>query len=156
MKVIFLDIDGVLNSAIYDAERDRSKLSYIDKTRLPLLKQIVDATNAKIVLSSTWREHWNRSCELCDDNGKYLNDCFAEFGLSIYDKTPDPKLHSDRDEEIREWLLTQRDVENYVILDDTYYNWGNLKDHFVKTSMYFGRGLESRHVLEALKILNSN
>ena len=38
MKVIFLDIDGVLNSAIY--ERDKRKdQGNIDETRLPLLKK---------------------------------------------------------------------------------------------------------------------
>lgn len=79
MKVVFLGIDGVLNSAAYDRQRDWTKRTYIDKTRLPLLKQIVDATGAEIVLSSTWREHWNKLPELCDEDGKYISECFAEY-----------------------------------------------------------------------------
>lgn len=52
MKVIFLDIDGVLNSFIYDLERKEGETA-IDHTRLPLLKRIVDETGAIIVLSSS-------------------------------------------------------------------------------------------------------
>jgi len=58
MKVIFLDFDGVLNSVKYDRKRDWNKLTFIDESRLPLLKQIVDSTGAVIVLSTTWRNHW--------------------------------------------------------------------------------------------------
>ena len=153
MKIIFLDIDGILNSAAYDRQRDWTKRTYIDKTRLPLLKQIVDATGAEIVLSSTWREHWNSSPELCDEEGRYINECFAEYGLTIYDKTPDLGYFSDRDEEIREWLLEQENVENYVIIDDCNYNWGDMQNRFVKTNMYIGRGLEECHVRQAIEIL---
>ena len=55
MKVIFLDIDGVLNSGAYDRRRNWNELTDIDESRLPLVKQIVDQTGAVIVLSSTWR-----------------------------------------------------------------------------------------------------
>lgn len=52
MKVIFLDIDGVLNSRAYDRKRNWNEKTDIDETRLPFIKEIVDATGAKIVLSS--------------------------------------------------------------------------------------------------------
>mgnify|MGYP003308514771 CR=1 FL=1 len=48
MKVIFLDIDGVLNSVRYDRERTPEQ-GNVDETRLPLLKRIVDAAQAQIV-----------------------------------------------------------------------------------------------------------
>ena len=153
MKIIFLDIDGVLNSAAYDRQRDWTKRTYIDKTRLPLIKQIVDATGAEIVLSSTWRVHWHSSSELCDEEGNYINECFAEYGLAIYDKTPNLGYFSDRGEEIREWLLEQENIDGYVIIDDYNYNWGNMQSHFVKTNMYIGRGLEECHVCQAIEIL---
>lgn len=49
MKILFLDFDGVLNSQEY---RDvyGSSGAGIDRSRLSLIKSIVDATNAKIVL----------------------------------------------------------------------------------------------------------
>ena len=58
MKALFLDFDGVLNTekylALYGAEG-----VVIDPARLELLKEIIDATGAKIVLSTSWREHWS-------------------------------------------------------------------------------------------------
>ena len=52
VRIIFLDIDGVLN---YGGCPDRapSHCMGIANEKLLLLKQIVDATNAKIVLVST-------------------------------------------------------------------------------------------------------
>lgn len=47
MKVIFLDFDGVITT-----EKSRWCL---DKDKMLLLKRIVDATGAKIVISSSWR-----------------------------------------------------------------------------------------------------
>ena len=49
MKILFLDFDGVLNTQEY---RDvyGSSGAGIDKSRLPLIKSIVDATGAKIVI----------------------------------------------------------------------------------------------------------
>ena len=80
MKIIFLDIDGVLNSRAYDRKRNWNEQTDIDETRLPLIKEIVDATNAKIVLSSTWREHWDREPNRCKEDGRYINKFFAKYG----------------------------------------------------------------------------
>jgi len=53
MKVIFLDIDGVLNSKNTPNPR---KLPYIvDSRLLARFKRLLDRTGAKVVLSSTWR-----------------------------------------------------------------------------------------------------
>ncbi len=52
MKIIFLDIDGVLNSRTYDRKRNWNEQTDIDESRLPLVKEIVDSTGAEIVLSS--------------------------------------------------------------------------------------------------------
>jgi hypothetical protein len=60
IKALFLDVDGVLNSDDYQfcsGKWNMSKKSQIDPTSIPLLNQIIAATNAKIVVSSTWRSH---------------------------------------------------------------------------------------------------
>ena len=57
MKILFLDIDGVLNSRAYDCRRNWNDKTNIDETRLPLVKEIVEKTGAEIVLTSTWRRH---------------------------------------------------------------------------------------------------
>lgn len=155
MKIIFLDIDGVLNSRAYDRKRNWNEQTDIDETRLPLVKKIVDETGAKIVLSSTWREHWDKDSEKCDNDGVYIIKTFAKFGLEIYDKTPNIGLYAERYNEINTWLdNVQEVIESFVIIDDYRYGWKELADNFVKTNPNFGLGLEEEHVLKAIEILN--
>ncbi len=157
MKVIFLDIDGVLNSRAYDRKRNWNEQTDIDETRLPLIKEIVDATGAKIVLSSTWRQHWDRDTNRCDEDGLYINKIFAKFGLSIFDKTPDLGITVLRRDEISKWLEgADVEIESFVIIDDYRYGWGDLSEHFVKTEPNFRLGIEKEHVEKAIEILNKN
>jgi len=155
MKVIFLDIDGVLNSRAYDKKRDINAQTNIDETRLPLVKRIVEETGAKIVLSSTWREDCEKDPDICREDGVYINQTFSKFGLEIFDKTPFLGICADRSEEIKTWLEeTPHKIESFVIIDDYRFVWGSLSDNFVKTNPNFGLGLEEEHVLKAIKILN--
>ncbi len=152
MKAVFLDIDGVLNSVQYDRERNEDD-GNIDKSRLALIKKLVDATSAKIVLSSTWREHWEKNDAECDLIGKEINKCFAEFGLKIYDKTPF-FVSYDRPGEIKAWLNKHRnEIERFVIIDDAFGGWGELNAMLVQTDARIGRGLEERHIQKAIEIL---
>lgn len=155
MKIIFLDIDGVLNSRAYERRRNWDEQTDIDETRLPLIKEIVDATNAKIVLSSTWRQHWDKDLHNCDEDGLYINKTFAKFGLSIFDKTPDLGFSALRRDEISKWLEdTDKKIASFVIIDDYRYGWGDLLEHFVKTEPNFRLGIEKEHVWKAIDILN--
>lgn len=91
MKVIFLDIDGVLNSenhvkelkALVEQGKRTEKvfrrwdLPY-KGTLLPLQK-IINETGAEIVLSSSWRHN--------PDRIRKLNNCFRRYGFQITDKT---------------------------------------------------------------------
>ena len=56
IKVIFLDIDGVCNCKTI-TQRHRGAIG-IDPYMALLVMRIVLATDAKVVLSSSWR-HWN-------------------------------------------------------------------------------------------------
>lgn len=157
MKVIFLDIDGVLNSREYDRKRDWSKQTAIDETRLPFVKRIVDETGARIVLSSTWRSHWNADRDKCDEDGKYITDIFAACGLTIYDKTNDLGFYADRADEVRDYITgSGEEIERFVIIDDYLYDWGELQSRFVKTSPYRTLGIDDRTVERAVEILNGN
>lgn len=151
MKVIFLDIDGVLNSERYIQECDGYGI-VIDPSKMVLLKQIVDATGAKIVLSTSWREHWSKDDTQCDSTGVLMNSIFGAYGLQIFDKTP--QLHTRREEEIRNWLDEHPEVENFVVLDDMLLSGEFLTGHFVKISAYFG-GLDATDAQNAIGILNS-
>lgn len=133
MKVIFLDIDGVLNDAPTIMEKDDDLPA---EPHLSCLKQIVDATGAEIVLSSTWRRN--------DVRNK-----LKTVGLKFIDRTKELK---DRDTEIREWLDRHPEVTNYVILDDEVEFSPELTAHQVITTFY--EGLLEKHIPHAIKILN--
>lgn len=142
MKILFLDIDGVLNSREYDRRRNWNEQTDIDETRLPLVKEIIDKTGAKIVLISTWRNHWDRDESLCDEDGMYINRLFSKYGLVIYDKTPDFGLLSKRKDEVNAWLSKYADeVERFVILDDYRFGWDDLSDFYIHTNPNYGLGL---------------
>ena len=154
MKVIFLDIDGVLNSKRYDNESGINR-KVMDPTRLDLLRYIVDETEAEIVLSSSWRQGWSKSENACSRSGKMIYDEFVAAHIDIYDKTPYFGIGADRSKEIKAWLEENPPVESFVILDDIQYGWGDLEDHVVRTRYDIGRGLEEKHVKMAISILNA-
>jgi hypothetical protein len=103
MKVIFLDIDGVLNCS---KTRNPRKLPYIiDKALLTRLKKLLKRTRAKVVLSSTWR---------IDPIGVYAA---KYWGIPFIDVCPDmPK--SPRCKEVQRWLRDHPNVTRYAIIDD--------------------------------------
>ena len=101
MKILFLDFDGVLNSEKYVKNSNEFGV-VIDPERMILLKQIIDSTGAKIVLTSSWREHWDKDAQSCDDTGIEINNIFEKYNLNIFDKTL--ILNSCREDEIFDWL----------------------------------------------------
>ncbi len=154
MKIVFVDIDGVLNSHIYYMHKSEQE-GNIDKTRLILLKELVDKTGAEIVLSSSWRTNWEKDPERCNPAGKEINDAFNGAGLFIYDKTPEFDGYTERANEVKAWLSEHPDVESFVILDDDGFGWGDLSDNFIKTSAFMGLGLSEEHIRKAEIILNN-
>ncbi len=149
MKILFLDIDGVLNSERYIRKCGRCGL-LIDPTRLALVKMIVDATDAKIVLTTSWREHWDIDVNGCDSVGCEINDVFSEIGLRIFDKTP--SIDRNREKEIEEWLSYNYPIDNFVVIDDCFLDSKTIRGHFVKTDNY-SDGIDESNVEEAIKIL---
>lgn len=153
MKVLFLDVDGVLNSKLWCEYNDE----LIDSGKVSLLKTIIDNTNAKIVLSSTWRE---LDCDIkeCKEMYQYLVDSLAEKGLQIYDKTY--LKGCNRPKEIKDWL-SKNNASNFVSLDDDFnlknYEEYGIGNHLVSTS-FWGKngGLQDSHVKEAIRILNNS
>ena len=84
MKVIFLDVDGVL---IHNESLDGINL-HIDEENVKTLKEIVDKTDAKIVLSSSWRKEYNNDLPGKRNRYKVLENILNRNGLEIYDRTP--------------------------------------------------------------------
>ena len=139
MKVIFLDIDGVLND--FTSSADIWEDTPTDM-HLRNLKLIVDATGAEIVLSSTWR--------LFKDTRKVVEKRLADFGMKFIDRTIELRNRAD---EIEEWLSRHPEVNKFVILDDECISLERLKANLVQTTMAYG--LLPTHVRKAIKILNS-
>lgn len=149
MKIIFLDFDGVLNYERYVRAHGNEGL-IIAPECMENLKRIVDATKAKAVLSTSWREHWFEDCDKCDDIGRQINRLFAEYGIRIVGKTSEQRMP--REQQIKLWLESHNDVEGFVVIDDLILEGEMLDGHFVKT--YNGRkGLDSDSVWQAIDIL---
>ena len=155
MKIIFLDVDGVLNNAsyikkCYKRSINKKKTIYsgknvpFDPHNLKNLAKIVNKTGAKIVLSSTWR--------IFKSHIYVLEARLAEYGLRIYDKTDN--INMIKGAEITEWLKQHRDIENYVVIDDEEYNLSNFIDnkHLVIVDSKYGLTFGDRiKAIEKLK-----
>lgn len=125
MKVVFLDIDGVLNT--YDMVQ-RNGFDYIDRSMVALLASVVRDTGAELVLSSFWR---------LDPKDRLLVDlALKEFGIFLYDKTP--SVPGPRANEIAAWLAANTQVEKYAILDDTDDAGVGMEHSFFQTSAEVG------------------
>ena len=147
-KVIFLDVDGVLNS---DKTKARTPNGYIgiSSEKVDLLKEIVKSSNASIILSSSWR-----LMDPIDLDYKYLIHQLGYKGLHIQSRTELLKNHRGR--EIKKFLDEHKDIEAFVILDDEFiqeFEECNLSKHLVHTD--FTNGLTKGGVEKAIKILNN-
>ena len=156
MKIIFLDIDGVVN-CISTKERFNGLIG-VEQEKITLVKQIVEATDAKIVLSSTWRLDWlwfNEGKSVNLDSFNYLKKEFAKQGLEFFGATPSHK-DSWRGREIQEWLdTTTEKIDGYVVIDDDTYDIAKEhRGHLLTTS--WRHGLKPNAVKIAIDILNKN
>ena len=157
MKVIFLDIDGVLNE-----EKSRSRCGGyrgIDNKKVEILAKIVEETGARLVLTSTWKNHWQPSYkEFQGFLGNYLDRKMKKYGLRIYSKVASKDrrmgVYYSRGESIL-YYLSRNKPEKFVILDDYQYDYDScgLTDYHVKTDNDNG-GLTERLAVRAIAILN--
>lgn len=155
MKVIFLDVDGVLNSE-KDLLEAKGKSELFDRP-LILLKELVESTKAKIVVSSTWRigcSKSGRNSWYGEEIFKTLTDRLAEYQMEVYDITPViNKPGVQRGDEIRAWLENAKEeIDAFVILDDDADMCEFTGTNLVQTSMK--TGLLEYHVEIAKSILN--
>lgn len=149
MKVVFLDVDGVLNSnsfeeKLFNEEGVRAfREDILDKRCIACLKQIIVKSGAEIVLSSSWRKIPKARERLVEQ--------LSEYGLSIHSDTP--YTGKERGDDITAWFNRHEDldIESYVILDDDSDMNVHMK-HLVHTSFY-GWGLETKHIQYAVDML---
>ena len=149
-KVIFLDIDGVLNTQDWHSrmtkDTPRDEFGWVfDPVAVANLAHIIDETGAVIVISSSWKflgmtklkEMWkirNLPGALLDITPNTVSD---EMLLNA--NLDEMELGVCRGNEIKEWLSKhKREVSNYVIIDDFDDMLPEQEDHVVLTNTLIG------------------
>ncbi len=164
MRIVFLDVDGVLNCRSTIA-RFHGFIG-IDSKLVKNLSTIISASNieddTKIVVSSTWRVGQDKDGKSIPDSYRYLERKLEEQGLRVFDDTPHIRWGSDgrfrRGREIAGWLYENQDkgISGYAVRDDTVFDdfekYG-IMPHLVKTSWERNGGLKEEHIIQALEIL---
>lgn len=157
LKIIFLDIDGVLLPFPNDSGATVNGL-FPPSTLHALQHLMKEVKDAKLVLSSTWRVR--------QDYVQEILQCFTHFGIDVnefYDIT-DPNLHSERQWEIQAWLSKKKmeiganERIAWLAIDDEDLEEGEankkyrdlFQGHAVKTVSHLG--LTMQDVEKALKL----
>jgi hypothetical protein len=145
MKVLFLDIDGVLNTGA-TKERIGAYIGINIRLAKLFLEWIEARPSINVVLSSTWRLH--------DDMKAGL----TEAGIKWIDQTPQLETRAEsiylaktRGQEIEAYLLDHPEVARYAIIDDYSDMLPHQRRYFVQTS--YARGLEPKHLRKLDEIL---
>ena len=109
MKILFLDVDGVLNNLNL---LEKSGWMAVGENQVDHLKIIIDLTGAEIVLSSTWRLH--------PDHNHVLRNILSKKGMEIIGETDNFGQFDLRAKEINSWLDEHPEVQKFAILDDNF------------------------------------
>ena len=128
--VIFLDVDGVLNSGSTESDNE------LDSRYIANLKELVSVTQADIVLSSAWLNFFEVDGDYfypVARRGYWLTDALAEVGLEIKELLHKPfTFDKSRGDYIAEYLDTH-DYDNFIILDDESPEHDYLVDNWIQT-----------------------
>lgn len=143
MKVIFVDVDGVLNSDDFiDSVKGKQD---IDIKTVLLLKRAIEETGAKIVMDTSFRytQSFLKVQEMLLQNG------------IMFDKTP--FIDNERGKEIKQYLSEYKDIEDYILLDDVVFTDfdDELLSHLIKmddtNSRGIGKGLQEKDIEEIIR-----
>lgn len=110
-KYIFLDIDGVLNT-----KSSWTHMYHLDKDKVSILADAAKTAGTEIVLTSTWKNGFEKEYEECTPQIQKLRDMLKVYGMDVSDKTPDLRGRT-RDKEIERFLYFHP-ADKYVVIDD--------------------------------------
>lgn len=131
MKVIFLDIDGVLAPEANSRLEQHPEFSYpFDMECVNVLNDVIRTTEAEIVLTSDWRVNF-------ENNLSELNRLFKYNSLikGPIDVTPD--FSKNRNKEIASYVNKNKaKIDSFVIIDDMPLTVHSLR--FVNTKLEIG------------------
>lgn len=155
-SLVFLDVDGVLNSARWMAEghmRRDADGEHFDPWACSFLEEVTRRTGCVYVLSSAWRIiHPFARVQ------GFINAAGAP-SVRIIGETPHwatrhgsiVGAHDRRGSEIAAWLKEHGEPARWAILDDSD-DMGHLLDRLVRTS--WAEGLQQEHVEELVRRLS--
>ena len=124
MKVLFLDIDGVV-CLHKDKDWDNEE-EIFDADCCRKLQEIVSATGCKLVLSSSWR--------LFPESIRSMFRQLKPFGITRENFLGRTPLRGERGDEIMAYLKKRPQIETFVALDDErFYSRAFPKDRLILT-----------------------
>ena len=152
-KIVFLDIDGVLNSYFWNEnhQREISDGTLIDESKIILLCKLIADTNAEIILHSGWKYWFDSDLKPLRKEAENLRTLLEKEGLTIAGVTPDHATDEIRESkkfslvkagEILAWLGQHNDVDSWVVLDDLDLHNEKIEMHQVKTDQRVGLTIE--------------
>lgn len=154
MNVVFLDVDGVLNNNKTSVKTPMG-FTGIGSRLLDRLATLVHLTDSVVVLSSTWKDEWDKDPRKTTPDGEYLNDKLRKSGIVIADKIDNKGCgESHRGAAIQNYLDSHLEIEDYVVLDDFEFDFEDYEavfSHFVQTD--YNVGFTEEKLEEALNIM---
>lgn len=145
--LLFLDIDGVLNSSrFFHAHPNRQwsgRDEPIDPSAIVLLQRLVDETRCEVVVSSSWRYMYSLD---------RLREMFERHQLRARIRGVTPIFNDERGQEIAAYLATEPSGLPFVIFDDC--TVGEPVEHRLVRTHYHD-GLTDYDVERALAMLRS-
>lgn len=160
-RVIFLDIDGVLNSISWNDshEKEISDGTLVDAEKIKLLSMLVKRTNAKIILHSGWKYWFDQDLKPLRPEAEKLVMLLKKEELMLGDITPDhstekirrnKKFSLVKANEILAWLAEHKDVGSWIVIDDLDLHNRKIKLHQVKTDPNIGLTIEDVYKAEKM------
>lgn len=144
-RVLFLDIDGVLNS-LSSALALGDTNHHLDPVCVGLIARLLKETDTKVVISSSWRI--GRTVETLQFELDRLG--AHRIGDRIIGRTGDG-YNGHRGRQIKEWIEMNAPNCTYIIVDDDSDMLPAQKPYFVKTD--FENGFRAAHYKKAMAIL---
>ena len=144
MRVIFLDVDGVLNSEEFacwchefpDFVREGGS-NWADPIAVRMITSLCEEHDIKLVISSSWRMFDVKSTIDCFKNYRDLTP-LCKYIIGVTPRNTNDQVWEDRGEEIQHYLDTHPEIDNYCIVDDDNDMLDSQRDNFVRTNSTHG------------------
>ena len=147
LKIIFCDIDNVLNSPYY-RNNHPNDYGYVERRKVNNLRKIIDKTNAIVVIIS------KANTLLGKEYDELRVNQIREFGVNPVDSITSIGHRETKSDVITRWLNEHSySNANYIVIDDSIDNINEeMMDNFIHITGKYG--LTMNHVTKAVDKLN--